>query len=91
MMQIELLYSFVIASMHNHDCCHVHACSQLIDGYEQGTTPNPDVLCNRHVKFGHLFSYATERLGADAVATGHYARSTAGPFLERLVDCTHGW
>lgn len=64
--------------------------SQLIDGYENGTTPNPDVLCNRYVKFGHFFSHAVERLGADAVATGHYARSSAGPFLENLHQCTNG-
>jgi tRNA-specific 2-thiouridylase len=38
-----------------------------------GRTPNPDVLCNRHIKFGSMLRYA-ERLGADQVATGHYAR-----------------
>jgi tRNA U34 2-thiouridine synthase MnmA/TrmU len=64
--------------------------SQLIEGYEQGITPNPDVLCNRHVKFGHLYAYATERLGADALATGHYACSTAGPYLEHLDRCSNG-
>ena len=64
--------------------------SQLIEGYEKGTTPNPDVLCNRYVKFGHFFSHAVERLGADAVATGHYARTSAGPFLENLHQCANG-
>jgi len=64
--------------------------SQLIEGYEKGTTPNPDVLCNRYVKFGHFFSHAVEHFGADAVATGHYARSSAGPFLENLHQCTNG-
>ena len=39
-----------------------------------GRTPNPDVLCNRHVKFGAFLSWA-RRLGADAIATGHYART----------------
>jgi tRNA-specific 2-thiouridylase len=38
-----------------------------------GRTPNPDVLCNRQIKFGALARYAT-RLGADGLATGHYAR-----------------
>ena len=38
-----------------------------------GRTPNPDVLCNREIKFGVCFDYA-RRLGADWVATGHYAR-----------------
>ena len=41
--------------------------------YEAGRTPNPDVLCNREIKFGVFFEYA-QRLGADLIATGHYAR-----------------
>lgn len=43
---------------------------------EAGRTPNPDVLCNREIKFGALLNYAT-RLGGDLLATGHYARVTA--------------
>ncbi|MCL6445457.1 MAG: tRNA 2-thiouridine(34) synthase MnmA [Alicyclobacillus sp.] len=41
--------------------------------YEKGRTPNPDVLCNREIKFKELLQTAIE-LGADALATGHYAR-----------------
>jgi tRNA-specific 2-thiouridylase len=41
--------------------------------YQAGRTPNPDVLCNREIKFD-LFLDAALRLGADYVATGHYAR-----------------
>jgi tRNA-specific 2-thiouridylase len=41
--------------------------------YSAGRTPNPDVLCNREIKFGACFDYA-RRLGARRVATGHYAR-----------------
>jgi tRNA-specific 2-thiouridylase len=41
--------------------------------YEQGRTPNPDVLCNREIKFD-VFLKAAESLGADYVATGHYCR-----------------
>ena len=44
----------------------------FIGGYLQGTTPNPCVRCNERVKFGGLFQVA-EQLGADFVATGHYA------------------
>jgi tRNA-specific 2-thiouridylase len=44
----------------------------FIEGYLQGTTPNPCVRCNERVKFGGLFQVA-EQLGADFVATGHYA------------------
>jgi tRNA-specific 2-thiouridylase len=45
----------------------------LLDGYRRGLTPNPDVLCNREIKFGVFLEYA-RRNGFDAVATGHYAR-----------------
>jgi tRNA-specific 2-thiouridylase len=41
--------------------------------YQQGRTPNPDVLCNREIKFD-IFLNAALKLGADYVATGHYAR-----------------
>ena len=53
--------------------------------YEAGRTPNPDLLCNREVKFGPFREHA-HRLGADYVATGHYARlgqSPEGPTLLR--------
>jgi tRNA-uridine 2-sulfurtransferase len=43
--------------------------------YRKGRTPNPDVLCNRQIKFGVMQRYA-RRLGATKVATGHYARVT---------------
>jgi tRNA-specific 2-thiouridylase len=45
----------------------------MIDGYKKGITPNPDVMCNKEIKFGLFFKKARE-LGADYVATGHYAR-----------------
>lgn len=44
----------------------------LIEGYRNGSTPNPDVLCNREMKFGVLLDYALEQ-GFCGVATGHYA------------------
>ena len=45
----------------------------LLEGYESGITPNPDVMCNREMKFGVLWEWAREH-GFDAIATGHYAR-----------------
>ena len=46
---------------------------ELFRGYAAGETPNPDVLCNEFIKFG-LFFDQMDKLGFDAVATGHYAR-----------------
>lgn len=46
----------------------------LLSGYEGGITPNPDVMCNREMKFGVLWDWAREQ-GFEAIATGHYARS----------------
>jgi tRNA-uridine 2-sulfurtransferase len=45
--------------------------------YRRGRTPNPCVLCNQQLKFGHLFRLADD-VGASAVATGHYARVVDG-------------
>lgn len=49
----------------------------LISEYRAGRTPNPDVLCNREIKFGEFARYA-RRLGAVWIATGHYARVDPG-------------
>lgn len=48
----------------------------FLDEYRRGRTPNPDVLCNREIKFGVFREYA-KRLGGDWLATGHYARTSA--------------
>lgn len=45
----------------------------MISEYKAGRTPNPDVMCNKFIKFGGFFDFATKR-GAEYVATGHYAR-----------------
>lgn len=45
----------------------------MIDEYKKGRTPNPDVMCNKYVKFGGFLDWALSE-GADYVATGHYAR-----------------
>ena len=52
----------------------------MFDEYEKGRTPNPDVLCNREIKFDAFLKRAV-KLGADYVATGHYCRKevTEGP------------
>lgn len=56
----------------------------MIDAYQQGYTPNPDIMCNQEVKF-KLFLEAALADGADYIATGHYATTKQGQ-LYRAVD-----
>lgn len=49
----------------------------MIDEYRAGRTPNPDVMCNREVKFGAFYKWAKAQ-GADYIATGHYAQIEDG-------------
>ncbi|MEZ4156709.1 MAG: tRNA 2-thiouridine(34) synthase MnmA [Candidatus Paceibacterota bacterium] len=55
----------------------------MVAGYKQGITPNPDVMCNLEIKFG-LFYRRALRMGADYVATGHYARTDGAHLLSGL-------
>lgn len=50
-----------------------HVVDYMFDEYAKGRTPNPDVLCNREIKF-EIFNRYAQELGADYVATGHYCR-----------------
>ena len=52
----------------------------MFDEYEKGRTPNPDILCNREIKFDVFMDIALD-LGADFVATGHYCRKE-----EEIID-----
>lgn len=61
-------------------------CRHFLEDYENGYTPNPDILCNRYVKFDRFYDYAMQHLNADAICTGHYARSSFGPFLENFSE-----
>ena len=56
--------------------------SYFLEEYKCGRTPNPDVLCNREIKFGPFLEYA-KSLGADYIATGHYAK------VEKVAGKTH--
>ena len=60
----------------------------FITEYREGRTPNPDVMCNQHVKFGRFLDFALEK-GADYIATGHYAQRVEGEVgaeMHRGVD-----
>jgi len=52
--------------------------------YREGRTPNPDILCNKEIKFKAFLNYAKNR-GADCIATGHYARIHSGKKALRLL------
>ena len=54
------------------DAFYRHVIEGFCDSYISGSTPNPCILCNKHIKFGFLLKKA-EEIGADIIATGHYA------------------
>ena len=56
----------------------------FLDEYRRGRTPNPDVMCNKEIKFKAFLDYALD-LGADYIATGHYARVEHGPERARML------
>ena len=53
-----------------------HVFTRFIEEFEQGFTPNPDILCNQEIKFKVFFEKALQ-LGADGLATGHYCQNQA--------------
>jgi tRNA-specific 2-thiouridylase len=61
----------------------------FLDEYRSGRTPNPDVLCNREIKFGVFRDYA-KRLGGELLATGHYARVASVDGLPALLKAKDG-
>lgn len=56
--------------------------SPLVKEYQSGCTPNPDIICNKHIKFNYFYKFAINDLKVDAIATGHYANTSFGPYLE---------
>lgn len=67
--QLDIPYYTVNFEKHYFDKVFTY----FLDEYKRGRTPNPDVMCNREIKFGEFLAKARE-LGADYLATGHYAR-----------------
>ncbi|ETN77848.1 tRNA methyl transferase [Necator americanus] len=56
---------------------------KMVDNYRRGRTVVPDIACNSRIKFEHLHHYVIENLGADFIATGHYASTSLGDFQEK--------
>lgn len=59
--------------------------AEFLNEYQRGRTPNPDILCNREIKFKQFVDYA-QRLGAQYIATGHYARMDPNGGLRKATD-----
>ena len=60
--------------------------SYFIESYEKGLPPKPCIMCNRHIKWEALLEYAAQ-VGADAIATGHYANIQKHPQTGRYTIC----
>lgn len=60
-----------------HNALEERVCTEFAKAYLSGETPNPCIICNPTLKFASLLSYADE-VGADFIATGHYARTENG-------------
>lgn len=65
----QLNINLKIITLTNDYKCEV--VNSIIEGYKNGDTPNPDILCNKKIKFGKFLSYALQN-GFDGIATGHY-------------------
>jgi tRNA-specific 2-thiouridylase len=63
--------------------------ARFLDEYQAGRTPSPDIVCNREIKFRAFLDYATG-LGADFIATGHYARIERDPAVRLLKGADTG-
>ncbi|MCU7796759.1 MAG: tRNA 2-thiouridine(34) synthase MnmA [Candidatus Thiodiazotropha sp. (ex Semelilucina semeliformis)] len=57
----------------------------FLEAYRAGRTPNPDVLCNREIKFRAFLDYAVDQLGASHIATGHYASKSTSDDICQLL------
>jgi tRNA-uridine 2-sulfurtransferase len=64
-----------------------HVFSYFLEEYRAGRTPNPDILCNKEIKFKTFLDYALQR-GADCIATGHYAGKSMANNRYQLLKST---
>jgi len=63
-----------------------------IETYKKGLTPNPDILCNKYIKFGSFFDYCTKKFGVNLFAFGHYAWNNKGKLTipkDKIRDQTY--
>lgn len=79
--KLEIPYYTVNFTKQYHDKVFTH----FLEEYEKGRTPNPDVLCNIEIKFKDFLEFALGSVGADALATGHYAQKDLKDGKYRLL------
>ncbi len=87
-MRVAAHLSIPFLTMNAEDVYKREVADYMIRSYEAGITPNPDVMCNEHVKFGVFYEWARAH-GGDFVATGHYAqvrRTAESTELHRGID-----
>ncbi|MHB8114181.1 MAG: tRNA 2-thiouridine(34) synthase MnmA, partial [Bellilinea sp.] len=65
-------------TLNSQDLFHNVVVQSFMDGYRNGITPNPCILCNQHIRWGFMYETARE-LGAEFMATGHYAQINPRP------------
>lgn len=78
--QLKIPFHFLDLKQHYKK----YVADYMISMYQAGRTPNPDVMCNTHIKFGFIYDFAMKK-GFDYVATGHYAQNIEGQ-LHRGLD-----
>lgn len=83
-MRVAAKLSIPFLTINAEDAYKREVIDYMVREYSLGRTPNPDVMCNRHVKFGVFFNEAMKQ-GADFIATGHYARVGSGPSADDVV------
>ena len=64
--------------------------AEFLREYQAGRTPNPDILCNAEIKFKAFLDHAM-RLGAEKIATGHYARVRLNLATPACMNCSRAW
>ncbi len=85
--KVQKVADYLGVKVHFHDLSQAFkdvVYDYFVEGYKEGLTPNPCVMCNRNIKFGKMVEFADE-IGADFVATGHYIKCD-GEFIYMAQD-----
>ena len=85
--KVKRVAEYLNIEVHYHDISdrfRLNVYEYFVDGYKEGITPNPCVMCNRTIKFGAMIEFA-DSLGIEKVATGHYLRSD-GRYIYKAID-----